>query len=174
MHIPTVKTRRLALRPFTEQDVEPLYDILHGEDVLRYFPNPTPPDRDKVSKLVEAQLKHWEDYGYGWWAVESLEGGELMGWNGLQYLPDTDETEIGYLLGRPFWGKGYATEGAWAGLEFGFGDLRLETIIGLVHPDNRGSKRVLEKLGLSFVEQAEYFGIEVLRYIVQREEYSGS
>lgn len=171
MDIPTVRTSRLVLRPFTEQDVDPLYEIMRGEDVLRYFPNPNPPEREKVAKFVAAQLQHWEDRGFGWWAVESQEGGDLMGWNGLQFLPDTEEIEIGYLLGRPFWGKGYATEGAKAGLEFGFDGLGLERIIGLIHPDNKGSQRVLEKLGLSFVEQAEYFGITVLRYIVHRETY---
>jgi ribosomal-protein-alanine N-acetyltransferase len=171
--IPTVETSRLKLRPFTEQDEESLYQILRGDDVLRYFPNPIPPDREKVAKLIAAQLKHWGDHGFGWWAVESLEEGELMGWNGLQFLPDTEEIEVGYLLGRPFWDKGFATEGAKAGLEFGFDGLGLETIIGLVHPENEGSKRVLEKLGMSFVEQAEYFGITVLRYVLPRESFHG-
>ena len=81
-----------------------------------------------------------------------------MGWNGLQFLPETNETEVGYLLSRRFWGRGYTTEGARAALQFGFERFELEQIIGLVHPENIASQRVLEKAGLKFTNQAKYFG----------------
>ena len=165
MTIPTLNTARLTLRPFTERDVEPLHRILTQDDMLRYFPRPEPPDLARVERLVTEQLRHWEEHGLGWWAVELRSTGELLGWSGLQYLPETDEVEVGYLLSRPHWGRGLATEGAQTALRFGFETLRLSTIVGIVHPENTASQRVLAKAGLSFVNEAEYFGMHVRRYV---------
>jgi ribosomal-protein-alanine N-acetyltransferase len=114
------------------------------------------------------QIEHWQEHGYGWWAVERLADRQLLGWSGLQYLPDTDEIEIGYLLGKPYWGRGLATESALAGLEFGFGSLALPEVVGIVHPDNLASQRVLEKIGLEFVKEAEYFGMACYLYKISK------
>lgn len=172
--IPTITTPRLTLRPFTEADIGPLHQILVEPDVLRYFPNPDPPARDRVEKLVTGQLAHWAEHGYGWWAVEVRPDGAFAGWNGLQYLPETDETEIGYLLGKPFWGRGLATEGARAGLRFGFEELGLEKIVAVVHPDNVASRRVIEKLGMHGGDQAHYFGMDVYHYALDRQAFRES
>jgi ribosomal-protein-alanine N-acetyltransferase len=169
--VPTITTERLLLRPFTEQDADPLYDILATEGVLRYFPNPDPWPRDRVGRFVAFQIKHWEDHGFGWWAVEPRGKGELIGWNGLQYLPDTDEVEIGYLLAKDYWGQGLATEGAWPGLQFGFETLGLERIVAVVHPENTASQRVTAKLGMSFTNEADYFGMHVYRYEIKAAAY---
>lgn len=166
MTIPTLTTSRLTLRPFTERDVEPLHRILNEDGILRYFPRPEPPDPARVERLVAGQLRHWEEHGLGWWAVELRATGELLGWNGLQYLPETDEVEVAYLLSRSHWGRGLATEGARAALHFGFETLRSGSIVGIVHPDNIASQRVLEKSGLIFVNEADYFGMHIFRYVI--------
>ena len=164
MTTPTITTSRLSLRSFTLEDTEALHRILGVPGVLQYFPTPDLPERDRVGKLIERQIKHWEDYGYGWWAVESLADNQLLGWSVLQYLPETDEIEIGYLLGKPYWGVGLATESAQAGINFGFGSLGLKEIVGIVHPKNFFSQRVLDKIGLEFVREAEYFGMACYLY----------
>ena len=150
MSIPIIKTARLTLRPFTKQDSKPLYQILGVPGVLEYFPSSDPLDLERVQKLVQRQIDQWGDHDYGWWAVEPDRAGELIGWSGLQYLPETDEIEIGYLLSKPYWGKGLATESAIAGLDYGFNSLGIGKIIGIVHPENVASQKVLEKIGLSF------------------------
>jgi ribosomal-protein-alanine N-acetyltransferase len=78
----------------------------------------------------------------------------LFGWNGLQYLPDTDEIEIGYILAKPFWNQGLTTEAAFEGLRFVFEELGLDEIVAIIHPENLASQRVAEKLGLHFTRQA--------------------
>jgi ribosomal-protein-alanine N-acetyltransferase len=88
-----------------------------------------------------------------------------MGRCGLQIIPDTGEVEIDFLLGRPFWGQGFASEAGRASLNYGFEQLSLNQIVGIVHPKNIASQRVLEKLGMKFREKANYFGMEVFRYI---------
>ena len=164
MEIPTIVTPNLTLRPFNEGDVDALHGILGQEGVLRYFPKPEPPPWDRVAKLIADQLQHWEDHGLGWWAVEPRSTQELIGWNGLQYLPETKETEVGFLLSKAYWGQGLATEAAQASLQYGFERLGLETIVAIVHPQNIASQRVIEKLGMSFTNEAHYFGMAVYRY----------
>jgi len=105
MEIPTIKTPRLVLRPFSMEDVDPLYQILHEEDILRYFPNPNPPQRERVGQLIFNQLKHWRERKLGWWAVEPRFKKQLIGWCGLQFLPETEETEVGFLISKVFWGQ---------------------------------------------------------------------
>lgn len=167
MSIPRIRTARLTLRSFTLQDAEPLQQILSIPGVLEYFPSSDPPDLERVQKLVQKQIDHWGEHDYGWWAVEPIEEGELIGWSGLQYLPETDEIEIGFLLSKPYWGKGLATESALAGLDYGFNSLGIEEIIGIVHPENVASQKVLEKIGLIYQEQAEYFGMDCYKYLLK-------
>jgi RimJ/RimL family protein N-acetyltransferase len=171
MSIPTLITARLTLRAFTEADIDPLQRILSEEGVLRYFPRTDPPDRDRVERLIGHQLRQWEEHGCGWWAVELRSQNGLIGWNGLQFLPETGETEVGYLLGKPFWGQGLATEGARASLQYGFEHFDLETIIGITHPENIASQRVLEKLGLSLTGPARYFDMDCLRFSIERSSF---
>jgi RimJ/RimL family protein N-acetyltransferase len=166
--IPTLTTPRLILRPFTAEDIKPLHQILVEEGVLRYFPNPEPPAQERVERLVAGQLKHWAEHNLGWWAVEPCVKSELIGWNGLQFLPETGEVEVGYLLSRAYWGQGLATEGARASIRYGFETLGLDQIVAIVHPENRASQRVIEKLGMSLVDRTHYFGMEVLRYRLDR------
>jgi RimJ/RimL family protein N-acetyltransferase len=193
MNVPTLTTERLRLRPFAESDLDAMHRLLSEEGILRYFPNPDPPSRERVEQLIHRQIEHWETHGFGWWVVELLgaPGGgpsaapdtaqdathapapgqsptpELLGWNGLLYLPETDEIEVDFLLGHAYWGKGYATEGARASLRFGFRDLGLTTIVALAHPDNTASRRVMEKLGMRFVERTRYFNMDVCKYMLE-------
>jgi len=164
MLIPTLVTERLTLRPFTMADVDALQQVMAPAEVMRYFPNPQPPDRARVERLIAGQLQHWEDHGLGWWVVEPRGKAELIGWIGLQYLPETHETEVGFLLAQPWWGQGLASEGVVAALHFCFDELHLRQIVAVVHPQNRRSQRVIEKLGMRLTGEAVYFGMAVLRY----------
>jgi RimJ/RimL family protein N-acetyltransferase len=166
-----ITTPRLTLRQFTLADVDPLHKILHQKDILRYFPGPGAPTTEKVEKLINTQIQHWEDHGYGWWALESRDEPGLGGWMGLQYLPETNETEVGYLLSRALWGRGLATDGSIASLKFGFENFPFESLIGIVHPENIASQRVLEKSGLIFTQQTEYFGMDCYHYLIQRADF---
>ena len=168
MDIPAITTRHLTLRAFIEQDAAPLHRIFGAQGVLRYFPSSQPPTLDQVRKIVAGQLTHWEKYGYGWWATVLRSENTFIGWSGLQFLPDTDEIEIAYLLDPDYWGRGLATEAAQAGLRYGLQDLGLQTIVAIVHPENAASRRVIDKLDMSFVEQKPYFGMDCCRYVTAR------
>jgi ribosomal-protein-alanine N-acetyltransferase len=171
VEIPTIETPRLKLRAFTPSDLDLLYAIVSDRDVIRYFPRTEPWPRETVQDIVQRQTDHWQRHGFGWYAAECRECNELLGWCGLCVLDETRETEIKYLLKQSHWGRGLATEGASRCLNDGFRDFDLEMIIGLVHPENVASQRVLEKIGLKFSNRASYFGIDVLRYTIDRERF---
>jgi len=160
----SIQTPHLILRPLEPSDAGILHCIYQSEGVLRYFPNPIPPTLEKVERFIAGQQEHWEKYGYGNWGVVQEGESEIIGWAGLQYLPELDETEVGFLLDRPFWGKGYATEAALASLKFGFEHFSLDHIIALVHTDNLASRRVIEKCSMSYMDTLSLWGIELMRY----------
>jgi len=174
VQIPTLTTKRLILRPFAEQDVDALHRVLSDPQVHQYFPRTEPPSREQVEKIIARQLAHWQEHGCGWWAAVSCESQELIGWCGLQFLPEFGETEVAYLLSRPYWGKGLATEAAWAAAQFGFQTLGLQRLVAIAHVENAASQRVIEKLGMSFVEQLHLWGIECYRYSLPRAAFVAS
>jgi RimJ/RimL family protein N-acetyltransferase len=161
---PSLRTPRLNLRPLLPEEAGVLHRIYQSEGVLRYFPNPAPPPLEKLQRFVAGQQAHWEEHGYGNWGILPDGEREIIGWAGLQYLPELGETEVGFLLDRPFWGKGYATEAALASLRFGFEGFNLDHIIALVHPENLASRRVIEKCGLTYEESLSLWGMELMRY----------
>lgn len=165
--IPTITTSRLTLRPFTLEDVIPLHRIVNEPGIMKYFPRTDPPDMERVKKLIARQFMQYETYNLGWWAVIPKGQTDLIGWNGLQFIPETEEIEVGYLLSKPYWGQGFATEGAKAALNFGFEKLRLKEIIGLTHPENTASQNVLKKCGMQYTEQKEYFGLLLYRFCLK-------
>jgi RimJ/RimL family protein N-acetyltransferase len=166
MEIPTLSTPRLVLRPWLLEDADTLFLILQEPDILKFFP-PTTFTLDKTQRYIQHQLRHWQERGYGHWAVTKKDDQSVLGWCGLEYLPETDENEVAYLLSHRVWGRGFATEAAQAAMRFGLETTGLEAIIGLVHPENIGSIHVLEKCGLSFVDRKVYWGLEMCRYRIE-------
>ncbi|RPJ52088.1 MAG: N-acetyltransferase [Chloroflexi bacterium] len=162
--ITILRTTRLALRPLQIGDVEALHRIYQYDGVLRYFPNPIPPPLEKVERFIASQQGHWEKFGYGNWGI--LPEGEqvIVGWAGLQFIPELNETEVGFLFEPRCWGKGYATEVARASLQFGFERANLDHIIALVHPDNIASRRVIEKCEMQYQETIFLWGIDLMRF----------
>lgn len=168
MHIPSIETERLLLRPWTLGDGQAWFDILREPDILQYFPNPEPPERVKAEAYITHHLAHWTQYGYGHWAIVTPGDGRIIGWCGLEHLSELDEVEVAYLLSRGAWGRGYASEAARAAIEFGFEKAGVPGIIGLVDPENHASIRVLEKCGLRLADRIRLWGMEMLRYRIGR------
>ena len=165
--IPMITTGRLVMRPFTMSDRSAFFAIAQEPDIFRYFPSKNAWPMEKVERYIQYQIAHWQKFSYGHWAVVLRETGQIIGWNGLEYLPDTNETEVGYLLSRAARGKGFATESASAIVRLKLKQVGLKEIIGLTDPENIASQRVLEKSGLSFTRSESYFGMEMFRYAIQ-------
>jgi ribosomal-protein-alanine N-acetyltransferase len=174
MDAPIIETPRLTLRGFTQEDLDPLHAILQDRDVILYMLRTEPWAREIVQRILDGHWKHWDERGYGWWAVDSRETNELIGWCGLGYLSETNETEVKYLLKKSHWGRGLASEAAAPCVRAAFEDVKVDELVGIVHPENVASQKVLEKQGLMFTRRCPYFGFDMIRYAIDRDTYERS
>lgn len=155
-------TRRLALHEIAAEHANELHELDSDPRVMRYIGNGRLSTREQVDDAIRRIPRIYALYpGLGTWRATRRDGGEFIGWFALKYIPRTAEVEVGYRLRFPAWGRGYATEGARALVEYGFDDLGLYRIIGVTHPDNAASQRVLQKAGLGDVGWGHYYGHRV-------------
>jgi ribosomal-protein-alanine N-acetyltransferase len=171
VEIPKFTTPRLRLRGFNPSDIEPLYKIVSDPDVIRYFPLSTPWPKEVNHKWVQKHWNHWEQYKFGWWALDYRKTKVLLGWCGLGIIDETGEVEVLYLLKKSYWGMGLATEAAQFSIDYAFRELDLDSVIGLTHPDNIASQKVLQNAGLTFNEEAQYFGMDLYKYSINQQSY---
>jgi len=152
-----LETERMIIRPYTPDDVESFYNIVKQEEVGRYMP-PMNVEYEKLKERLNWQIKTYKKntpekiirFSVG---VEEKRTGKLLGWMGLGPLDiKPEEIEIYYGFGRESWGRGYATEAGGAFLHYSFETIGLERIVAIVLPENKASIRVIEKIGLPFVE----------------------
>jgi RimJ/RimL family protein N-acetyltransferase len=147
-------TPRLLLRQWRDDDLDPLAAMNADPEVMRFIGDGSLRDRQQTAAGLAQVRREWSERGYGLFAVEVLQTGQLAGWVGLAvpaFLPEVlPAVEIGWRLGRAYWGAGIATEAARVVLRFGFDDCGLDRIISIRHVDNRASGRVMDKLGLRF------------------------
>jgi len=90
-------------------------------------------------------------YNHGRWAVHAKPSLEFIGWCGLKKRPERNEIDLGYRFLKSTWGKGYATEAAFACIKYGFEKLGLKRIVGRAMPGNIASLKVLEKCGMTYI-----------------------
>ena len=149
MHI-VLKTPRLVLRQFTEDDVDNLFNLNSDPEVMRYLSGGRPTPRDQIQdQIIPFHLGLYDRLDrLGTWAAESTATGEFLGW--FHFRPGHDSNdianiELGYRLRRSSWNKGYATEGSRALVSMGFTDLGVERVFALTMTVNTASRHVLEK-----------------------------
>ncbi|HLJ95461.1 MAG TPA: GNAT family N-acetyltransferase [Gemmataceae bacterium] len=153
MHLPReLRTKRLYLRRWLSEDREPFARLNADPRVVEFLPKPlSREESDAVADRIEA---HFQKHGFGLWAVAIPEITPFAGFIGLSNprfeAPFTPCVEIGWRLDAEFWNRGYATEGARAALEFGFVSLQLKEIVSFTVPGNVRSRRVMEKLGMTY------------------------
>jgi RimJ/RimL family protein N-acetyltransferase len=161
-----LRTERLALRQFTEDDVDNLLDLNSDPVVMRYLTGGRPTPRDVIrDEIIPFHLSVYERLDrLGTWAAESATTGEFLGWFHFRPGPDADVTNIdlGYRLRRSAWNKGYATEGSRGLINMGFTDLGVERVFGHTLAVNAASCRVLEKSGLRLVRTSPFEGPDVI------------
>lgn len=165
-----VQTERLILRRFTLADLDALSSVNSDPDVMRYIGDGKPQSQDQTRARLDAILSHWEQHDFGLWAVVYRRAPAVIGFCGLQFLDGTTEVEVGYRLAKAFWGMGLATEAARASLEYGFGEMCLDRIVAVTHPDNLASQRVLAKIGLRYEKDARYYNTDVKYFAIKRED----
>ena len=152
-----LETPRLTLRPFGSGDAPLVHRVYSNPDVMRYVATGPMADLSVTERLLQDYEAHQKRLGYSFWAVIERSSGELIGDSGLYRTP-AGEVELGYTLGIPWWGRGYATEAASAWLSCAFGPLGISEVVALAEPANAASMRVLEKLGMRRTGERIAFG----------------
>lgn len=152
-----LRTTRLLLRQWKPSDREPFATLNADPVVMEHFPRTCPrAESDAFADRCERWIR---EQGWGFWAVERVDGGEFLGFVGLHRptaeLPFSPCVEIGWRLAQPYWGHGYATEAARAALRFGFESLGLHEVVSFTATRNQRSRAVMVRLGMK--EEPETF-----------------
>lgn len=163
----TLETDRLRLRPFRNSDHDAYAGICADPEVMRYIGTGVTLGRHDAWRSMANILGHWSLLGYGMFAIEVKATGALAGRAGFLDPPGWPGFELGWLLGRDHWGKGYASEAARACLDHAFGPLGRDHVISLIRPENARSIRVAEKLGERFAGEIELLGGRALVYEIR-------
>lgn len=155
--VPSIKTSRLVLRDWRDDDFPAFRALNLDREVRRYFPNVLMPyESDALAKKLRDRL---QTNGWGFWAVELVAESRFIGFVGLDrpsFAPFASQVELGWRLSRDVWGRGYATEAAEAAVTFGFTTLGLRELIAFTVPSNLPSRRVMQKLGMQRDEAADF------------------
>jgi len=176
-----IETKRLIIRPYVKEDLEDCFKLMQNKELFKYL------DMDVMSYEDYVGLFNWlidsyevgfdENFKYSF-NITLKDSGTHIGWCGIGASNcGLKEKEIYYLIGREYWGKGYAKEATVALLDYGFNVIGLNEIVAIHKPDNIASKKVIENMGLKFKyiieglpEELDFFNGEPF-YSLTRKEY---
>ena len=156
------ETKRLLLRRFTIDDAGLIFQLNKDPEVVRYTLDPMYSIEQATAVLENVIIPQYALNNYGRWAVHEKSNLNFIGWCGLKYRPELNEVDLGYRFQKNAWGKGYATEAAFASLQYGFNNIGLSRIVGRALPENLASIRVLEKCEMN------YIGEEIIEGLVHK------
>ena len=159
------ETQRLYLRPFEPADLEAYAVIRSRPSNARYLPGGEAGAKAAAGR-VRTLWGHdaWIEGGYAPWAVVEKSSARLIGHLGLRFLPEIEETELRYMIDEPWWGRGLATEGGRAAVDFARDRLGLNRLLAFASRDNRASIAVMHKLGFRFEGDQSIFGLDAVRH----------
>lgn len=149
-----IDTERLNLRRWKPEDRVPFAAMCSDPDVMQYIGNGATRTAEQAARAIASFEREWDERGYGLFAVEEKQTGNLIGFTGLSlpdFLPEVlPSVEIGWRFSKPSWGKGYASEAATAALSFGVNELAITDIVSIYQIGNEASARIMQKLGMAF------------------------
>jgi RimJ/RimL family protein N-acetyltransferase len=169
-----ITTDRLLLRKPRREDAADLAVAYADPEVVRFIGDGSTATLEEVAEGIEEWLERWESWGLSLCSLERREDGRVLGRAGfLRWDPETwqiggDEVELGWLLAREHWGRGYATEAALALRDWAFAERGLTRLISLIEHDNVRSSRVAERLGQRYERDVEVRGKPTMLYAIDR------
>jgi len=163
-----LETERLRIRPFEpERDAGPLHELWGDAEAMQFIPGGVKTSVDETRERLET-LRARGRHGWGFWAIEERESGRPVGGVGLFPLNwEGPEIELAYHVVPSVWNLGYASEAATAALAAAW-DTGLDHVVAVAIPGNVASRRVMEKLGMSFEGSTRYRDFDVVRYSIER------
>lgn len=145
--LPTLETARLQLRTYSEADIPELVPLIGAREVAATTGRIPHPYTEQDARDFLALIRDDNEFRF---AVFLRDGGQMCGGVGLRPASQHQHAELGYWIGVPYWGNGYATEAARELLRYGFENLKFHRIYASHFKNNLASARVLKKLGMSY------------------------
>jgi ribosomal-protein-alanine N-acetyltransferase len=170
-HMLIFETPRLLIRQYTLDDFETFFSLHGDDDVMKYI---------RLAKTREDALAFLQqiiaDYdalqGLGRWGMYSKTDPSFSGSFAVIPVKNTDDIQVGYLMAKDQWGKGYASEATEGGLKYVFNQLQRERVAGITFPENTASQKVLLKNGFSFEKMiVEDDNVELNMYMLNKEDW---
>ena len=153
-----LNTNRLILREMRHEDAPELFEMDSNPNVHRYLWNKPNTAINEIHDYITLVREQYQEHKIGRFVAVLKQTNELIGWVGLKY--NTVEVnnkinfyDIGYRLNEKFWGCGYASEASFAWLNYGFNELKINTMHAAAHADNVASNKTLQKIGMNKTEQ---------------------
>ncbi|WP_299156711.1 GNAT family N-acetyltransferase [uncultured Tenacibaculum sp.] len=174
-----IETNRLILRKFNIKDTTSIFELDSNPEVHKYLGNNPITTYKQAKDIIDFFEKQYNENGIGRFAAFEKESGNFIGWSGLKLNKGKEEElngitefiDIGHRLLPKFWRKGYATESAIACLEFGFKQMNYNIIYGAAETDNIGSNKILQKIGLKYVNDFKFEGNDAKWYELKKTNY---
>ncbi len=162
-----LETDRLYLREMDENDFKSLCLILQDKEVMYAYEHAF--SDEEVNGWISNQLKRYKEYGFGFWAMILKETEEFIGQAGLlmQNYNGLNVVEIGYLLNKDFWHKGFATEACTACKKYAFDVLNENEVYSFIRDNNISSINVAKRNGMIKIAEyiKHYYGMDMLHYV---------
>jgi [ribosomal protein S5]-alanine N-acetyltransferase len=170
------ETERLIIREIEISDTDVMLELHSDPIVHRYLGNKTITSREGIIDAINSLRKQYADFGVGRWAMIHKKTGEFIGWTGLEFVTKPINNhknyyDLGYRLLRKFWGQGFATESAFASIDYVFNKLGAAEIYAMADIDNVGSNMILKNVGLRFIESFDNEGVKHNWYRLTSSEY---
>jgi len=164
-----IETARLKLRPVSRNDLDDLHRLWTDPAVREFFWDGETISRERAEAAVKEGIGEFDRHGFGLWVAEEAE--RLVEFCGLRPLDNAPEVEVLYGIAPSRWGEGFATEVALAMVRYGFEEAGFDRILGIADKDNAASRRVLEKIKMTFEEHViNGDGVEA-RYSIKSPEH---
>jgi RimJ/RimL family protein N-acetyltransferase len=143
---PILRTQRLHLREFGEDDLDSLAAMVADEEQMKFYPRVR--TRADASAWISRNLDFYRDCGFGFWLIESQSTSAFLGYCGIRplWLEGASEIEIGWHIDKSSWNQGIATEAASAARHAAAGRFGFSRLVALIHPEHLASRRVAEKI----------------------------
>ncbi|MCV2369140.1 GNAT family N-acetyltransferase [Roseateles oligotrophus] len=165
-------TTRLRLEPISDEHLSGLFELNSDIEVMRYITG-KPDTLDDTRAMIERCKARWAEWGYSWWAIFELSSGALIGAGAIQHL-DRDAInplEIGWRFRKDKWHQGFASEAARCMAGFAFETLKGAQLLAVCHPDNSGSARVMQRLGMHYRGIEPWYQMDCAVYEISAEQW---
>ena len=171
-----LQTKRFILREIEFTDVKDIFELDSDHDVHEFLGKKPIQTMDEAKGIIDYIRKQYVDYGIGRWAIIDKTNHAFVGWTGLKFETvlrnEFNYYDLGYRLKKKYWGKQIATETAVAVVDYGFRKLNLKQIGAAADVDHIVSNKILQKVGLKFVDNFTFQGSQCNWYNLKKEEWN--